>query len=461
MPTPPPDLIAELESLLGERLTRNAAIRERHGQGESWHPPMPPEAVAFARSTAEVSAIVALCAKHRVPVIAFGAGTSIEGQVVAEEGGLCLDLTQMDAILAVRPDDMDVTVQPGVTRKRLNDTLRDQGLFFPVDPGADATLGGMAATRASGTNAVRYGTMRDAVLSLEVVLADGRVIRTARRARKSAAGYDLTRLFIGSEGTLGLITELTLRLWGIPEAISAAVVAFPSVAAAVDAVIATIQAGVPVARIELLDEAMLDAVNRYAKLDYPVAPTLFLEFHGSAKGVAEQAELVGALATERGSGPFRWTTKTEERSKLWQARHDGYYALLARYPGRKGFTTDVCVPISRLAESIAETRAELARMSMPTSILGHVGDGNYHTVFMIEPGNAAELESVKSFAERQVDRALAMDGTSTGEHGVGIGKIAAVEREFGHGVAVMRAIKMALDPANLLNPGKILAKRPA
>jgi len=461
MPALPADLIAELESLLGERLTRNATIRERHGQGESWHPPMPPEAVAFARSTAEVSAIVALCAKHRVPVIAFGAGTSIEGQVVAEEGGLCLDLTQMDAILAVRPDDMDVTVQPGVTRKRLNDTLRDQGLFFPVDPGADATLGGMAATRASGTNAVRYGTMRDAVLSLEVVLADGRVIRTARRARKSAAGYDLTRLFIGSEGTLGLITELTLRLWGIPEAISAAVVAFPSVAAAVDAVIATIQAGVPVARIELLDEAMLDAVNRYAKLDYPVAPTLFLEFHGSAKGVAEQAELVGALATERGSGPFRWTTKTEERSKLWQARHDGYYALLARYPGRKGFTTDVCVPISRLAESIAETRAELARMSMPTSILGHVGDGNYHTVFMIEPGNAAELESVKSFAERQVDRALAMDGTSTGEHGVGIGKIAAVEREFGHGVAVMRAIKMALDPANLLNPSKILAKRPA
>ncbi|MBI4968631.1 MAG: FAD-binding protein [Rhodospirillales bacterium] len=461
MPALPPDLIAGLESLLGERLTRNATIRERHGQGESWHPPMPPEAVAFARSTAEVSAIVALCAKHRVPVIAFGAGTSIEGQVVAEEGGLCLDLTQMDAILAVRPDDMDVTVQPGVTRKRLNDTLRDQGLFFPVDPGADATLGGMAATRASGTNAVRYGTMRDAVLSLEVVLADGRVIRTARRARKSAAGYDLTRLFIGSEGTLGIITELTLRLWGIPEAISAAVVAFPSVAAAVDAVIATIQAGVPVARIELLDEAMLDAVNRYAKLDYPVAPTLFLEFHGSAKGVAEQAELVGALAAERGSGPFRWTTKTEERNKLWQARHDGYYALLARYPGRKGFTTDVCVPISRLAESIAETRADLARMSMPTSILGHVGDGNYHTVFMIEPGNAAELESVKRFAERQVDRALAMDGTSTGEHGVGIGKIAAVEREFGHGVAVMRAIKMALDPANLLNPGKILAKRPA
>jgi D-lactate dehydrogenase (cytochrome) len=454
----PPDesLFAALRQLLGDRFSTSASICEQHGKDESYHPAHSPDAVAFARSTEEVSGIVALCARAKTPVIAFGTGTSLEGHVAALKGGVCIDLSQMNRILRVNAEDMDATVEAGVTRKALNEHLRDTGLFFPIDPGADASLGGMAATRASGTNAVRYGTMRENVLSLTVVLADGRVIRTAHRARKSAAGYDLTRLFIGSEGTLGIITEVTLRLYGIPEAISAAVCAFPTIGAAVDTVILTIQSGVPVARIELLDEAQIDAINKYSKLDNTVAPTLFFEFHGSAAGVAEQVETVKALAAEHGGGDFRWATTPEERSKLWQARHDAYYAALARRPGSKGWATDVCVPISRLAECIAETKRDLAQSSIPSALVGHVGDGNFHLVFMIDPDRPEEIAEASRLNDRMVARALAMDGTSTGEHGVGYGKMEFLVAEHGEALSVMRAIKRALDPDNLLNPGKIV-----
>ncbi|HVH76932.1 MAG TPA: FAD-linked oxidase C-terminal domain-containing protein [Stellaceae bacterium] len=454
----PPDesLFAALRQLLGDRFSTSPAICAQHGKDESYHPAHSPDAVAFARSTEEVSGIVALCARSKTPVIAFGTGTSLEGHVAALKGGVCIDLSQMNRILRVNAEDMDATVEAGVTRKALNEHLRDTGLFFPIDPGADASLGGMAATRASGTNAVRYGTMRENVLSLTVVLADGRVIRTAHRARKSAAGYDLTRLFIGSEGTLGIITEVTLRLYGIPEAISAAVCAFPTIGAAVDTVILTIQSGVPVARIELLDEAQIDAINKYSKLDNPVAPTLFFEFHGSAAGVAEQVETVKALAAEHGGGDFRWATTPEERSKLWQARHDAYYAALARRPGSKGWATDVCVPISRLAECIAETKRDLEHSSIPSALVGHVGDGNFHLVFMIDPDCPEEIAEASRLNDRMVARALAMDGTSTGEHGVGYGKMEFLVAEHGEALSVMRAIKRALDPENLLNPGKIV-----
>ena len=371
-------------------------------------------------------------------------------------GGICIDLSQMSRVLRVNAEDLDVTVEAGVTRKQLNEYLRDTGLFFPIDPGADASLGGMAATRASGTNAVRYGTMRENVLSLTVVLADGRVIRTARRARKSAAGSDLTRLFVGSEGTLGIITELTLRLYGIPEAISAAVCAFPTIGDAVDTVIATIQSGVPVARIELLDEVQMAAINQYSKLDHKVAPTLFFEFHGSPAGVEEQAETVKALAGEHGGGDFRWATTPEARSKLWQARHDAYYAALAQRPGSKGWATDVCVPISRLAECIAETKKDLAQSNVPSALVGHVGDGNFHLVFMIDPNRPEEIAEAARLNDRMVARALAMDGTSTGEHGVGYGKMDFLVAEHGEAVGVMRQIKRALDPDDIMNPGKIV-----
>src|SRR3954447_8835304 len=449
-------LLESLRQRLGNRLSTSAAVCGQHGKDESYHAPHAPDAVAFAHSTEEVAEIVSLCAKHKTPVIAFGTGTSLEGHVAALAGGVSVDLTQMSQVLAVHAEDLDATVQAGVTRKQLNEYLRDTGLFFPIDPGADATLGGMAATRASGTNAVRYGTMRENVLALTVVLADGRIIRTARRARKSAAGYDLTRLFVGSEGTLGIITEVTVRLYGIPEAISAAVCAFPTIAAAVDTVILTIQSGVPVARIELLDEAQIDAINKYSNLNHQVAPTLFFEFHGSEAGVAEQVEMVKAIAAEHGGDDFRWATNAEDRSKLWQARHDAYYAALALRPGSKGWPTDVCVPISRLADCIAETKQDLAQSSIPSALAGHVGDGNFHLIFMIDPQRPEEIAEASRLNDRMVARALAMEGTCTGEHGVGYGKIDFLLDEHGEALDVMRKIKRALDPDDILNPGKIV-----
>jgi D-lactate dehydrogenase (cytochrome) len=449
-------LLGSLRQLLGERLSTSAAVCAHHGKDESYHAPHAPDAVAFAHSTEEVAAIVRLCGDHKTPVIAFGTGTSLEGHVAALAGGVCIDLSQMNRILRVNAEDLDASVEAGVTRKQLNEHLRDTGLFFPIDPGADASLGGMAATRASGTNAVRYGTMRENVLALTVVLARGRVIRTARRARKSAAGYDLTRLFVGSEGTLGIITEVTVRLYGIPEAISAAVCAFPSIEGAVDSVILTIQSGVPVARIELLDELQMAAINNYSKLDHKVAPTLFFEFHGTPAGVAEQAETVKAIAGEHGGDDFRWATTSEERSKLWQARHDAYYAALAQRPGSKGFATDVCVPISRLAECISETKRDLAQSPVPYALVGHVGDGNFHLVFMIDPNRPEEVAEASRLNDRMVARALAMEGTSTGEHGVGYGKMEFLIAEHGKAVSVMRTIKKALDPEGILNPGKIV-----
>ena len=449
-------LLTELRQLLGDRLSTASAVCAQHGKDESYHAPHSPDAVAFARSAQEVAAIVRLCSNYKTPVIAFGTGTSLEGHVAALAGGVCIDLTQMDRILRVNAEDLDAVVEAGVTRKQLNEHLRDTGLFFPIDPGADASLGGMAATRASGTNAVRYGTMRENVLSLTVVLADGRVIRTARRARKSAAGYDLTRLFIGSEGTLGIITEVTVRLYGIPEAISAAVCAFPTIEDAVNTVILTIQNGVPVARIELLDEAQMAATNKYSKLNHKVAPTLFFEFHGTPAGVAEQAETVKSIAADYGGNDFRWATTPEERSKLWQARHDAYYAALALRPGSKGWATDVCVPISRLAECISETQRDLADSPIPSALVGHVGDGNFHLVFMIDPQRPDEIAEASRLNERMVARALAMEGTSTGEHGVGYGKMDFLVSEHGEALSVMRSIKKALDPDNILNPGKIV-----
>ena len=448
-------LLASLRQRLGDRLSTSAAVCEQHGKDESYHTPHAPDAVAFARTTEEVAAIVTLCAEHKTPVIAFGTGTSLEGHVAALKGGVCIDLSQMNRVLRVNAEDLDATVEAGVTRKQLNEYLRDTGLFFPIDPGADASLGGMAATRASGTNAVRYGTMRENVLSLLVVLADGRVIRTARRARKSAAGYDLTRLFVGSEGTLGVITEVTVRLYGIPEAISAAVCAFPSIAAAVDTVILTIQSGVPVARIELLDEAQIDAINKYSKLDHRIAPTLFFEFHGTPAGVAEQAESVKAIAADHDGDDFRWATSPEARSKLWQARHDAYYAALALRPGSKGWPTDVCVPISRLAECIAETKRDLAQSRIPSALAGHVGDGNFHLIFMIDPQCPEEIAEASRLNDRMVNRALEMDGTCTGEHGIGYGKLDFLAAEHGEAISVMRSIKQALDPHDIMNPGKI------
>jgi D-lactate dehydrogenase (cytochrome) len=456
--TTPPNqpLIELLKQRFGERLSTAAAVREQHGKDESYHTPAPPDAVVFARSTEEVAEVVRLCAAHKVPVIPFGTGTSLEGHVAALQGGICIDVSQMNRVLRVSPEDLDCTVEAGVTRKQLNEYLRDTGLFFPIDPGADASLGGMTATRASGTNAVRYGTMRENVLALTVVLADGRVIRTARRARKSAAGYDLTRLFVGSEGTLGVITEVTLRLYGIPEAIMAAVCPFPSVEAAVDTVVATIQAGIPVARIELLDAKQMDAVNKYAKLDYAVAPTLFFEFHGTARGVEEQVAQVKEFAAEQGGTAFRWAATSEERSKLWQARHDAYYAALALRPGSKGWATDVCVPISRLAECIAETKRDLDQSFVNAVLVGHVGDGNFHLAFILDPDKPEELAEATRINDKMVQRAIAMEGTCTGEHGVGYGKLDFLVAEHGDALSVMRLIKKALDPDNIMNPGKIV-----
>jgi D-lactate dehydrogenase (cytochrome) len=449
-------LIEQLRSLLGERLSTARAVREHHGKDASYHEMEMPDAVAFAESTEEVAAIVKLCAEHKRPVIAFGTGTSLEGQVQAAQGGVCIDLSGMTAILEVNEADLDCRVQAGVTRKTLNTYLRDTGLFFPIDPGADASLGGMAATSASGTNAVRYGTMRNNVMGLTVVLADGRVIRTGGRARKSSAGYDLTRLFVGSEGTLGVITEVQLRLYGIPEAMAAAVCSFDSLAGAVDTVILTIQSGIPVARIELLDELQVKAINAYSKLDYPVKPTLFFEFHGTEAGAREQAEMVGEIARDYGGDNFCWATRQEDRNKLWQARHDAYFANLALKPGAKGWATDVCVPISRLAECIVETRKDIDESGVLAPIVGHVGDGNFHLTFLIDPDDPDEMARAEGVNDRMVMRALAMGGTCTGEHGVGTGKMRFLQAEHGEALAVMRQLKQALDPHNIMNPGKIL-----
>jgi len=448
-------VIASLHQLLGDRLSTAALVREKHGKDASWHPCVPPDAVAFAQSTEEVSEIIKLCARHKVPVIPFGSGTGVEGNVVALRGGVSLDLSQMNRILQVSTGDLDATVQAGVTHQQLNEHLRGSGLFFSVDPGANATIGGMAATRASGTNSVRYGTMRENVLSLEVVLPDGCVIRTARRARKSAAGYDLTRLFVGSEGTLGVITEVTVRLYGVPAAISSAVCSFPSVEAAVNVVIKTIQAGVPMARIELADPVQMDAINKYSKLDLPVAPTLWLEFHGTEQGVVEQAKMVQAIASEHGGADFSWTTKPEDRDKLWRARHDVAYAVKALREGGQLWVTDVCVPISRLTECITETQKDLAASFLPAPIVGHAGDGNFHVCFVLNPSDPKEMAEAERLNERVVHRALSLDGTCTGEHGIGCGKIDFLIAEHGDAMSVMHAIKKAIDPDNIMNPGKI------
>ena len=449
--------IDELGALLGDRLSTSPAVCEHHATGETYHAPRPPDAVVFPRTTEEVAEIVRICAAHGVPMVPYGVGTSVEGNVCALEGGVTLDMGQMNNVLRVSQEDLDVTVQAGVTRKQLNTHLRDTGLFFPIDPGADATLGGMTATRASGTNAVRYGTLKENVLGLTVVLPDGQIIRTGGRARKSAAGYDLTRLFVGSEGTLGVMTEITLRLYGIPEAISAAVCSFPSLEAAVNTVILTIQSGIPIARVELLDDIQMDACNKFSKLDYAPKDTLFFEFHGTERGVAEQVEQVRDIVEEFGGSDFQWATKAEERNALWQARHDVYYACLALQPGKKGWATDVCVPISRLAECLIETKKELDASPLLAPIVGHVGDGNFHLCFLIDPDDPTEMAEAKRLNQRMIDRALAMGGTSTGEHGIGCGKLDYLEAEHGAGaVDLMRSLKRTLDPHNLMNPGKVV-----
>ena len=448
---------SELKALLGDRVSTSQAVRDHHGKDESWHHPVAPDIVVFPHSTEEVAAIVRICADNVTPVIPFGAGTSLEGHVIADRGGVCIDMMQMNEVLQVNAEDLDCRVQPGVTRKQLNSYLRDSGLFFPIDPGANASIGGMTATRASGTNAVRYGTMRENVLALTVVLADGRIIKTSRRARKSAAGYDLTRLFVGSEGTLGVITEITLKLYGIPESITSAVVSFPDLKTAVDAVIVTIQMGIPIARIELLDKLQVQACNAYSGLELAEQPTLFLEFHGTTAGAEEQAKLVGEIASEHGGGDFHWTGKVEERTKLWEARHNAAYAAQALRPGCQLWATDVCVPISRLADCILETQEDLAGSYLIAPLVGHVGDGNFHLTFLIDPGKPEEIEEANRLNDRLVMRALSMEGTCTGEHGVGSGKMKFLQAEHGDAVAVMRTLKIAFDPQNIMNPGKIIA----
>ncbi len=453
----PEALTQALQQQFQQRFSQGESNRLQHGRDESVHAPQPPDGVVMAESTEEVATVIRLCAEHGVPVIPYGVGSSVEGHVLATRGGISLDLSGMNQVLAIHAEDGDAVVQAGVTRKQLNDALKGTGLFFPIDPGADATLGGMAATRASGTNAVRYGTMKDNVLATTTVLADGRVMKTGGRARKSSAGYDLTRLLVGSEGTLGVMTELTVKLYPIPEAISAAVCTFPSIEAAVQTVIQTIQLGVPVARIELLDALSLKAINLFSKTTLAEAPTLFFEFHGSPAGVEEQAQTVQAIADELGGANFEWATRPEDRSRLWQARHDAYFACLQLKPGCRCFPTDVCVPISRLAECIAETQADIGQVSIPIALFGHVGDGNFHLVVLVDTDNAKEMEEAAWISRRVVERAIAMEGTCTGEHGIGLGKKKYLLAEHGDvAVDVMRAVKAALDPRGLLNPGKVL-----
>jgi D-lactate dehydrogenase (cytochrome) len=450
--------IRALAACFGNRLVTSLAVRQQHAHTLTWIENQPPDAVVFPQSTADVQEIVRICAAHRVPVIPFGTGTSLEGHVNAPFGGVSIDFRDMNKVLAVHAEDLDCVVQPGITRKQVNEHLRAEGLFFPIDPGADASLGGMAATRASGTNAVRYGTMKDNVLSLKVVLATGEILTTGSRAKKSSAGYDLTRLFVGSEGTLGVITEVTLRLQGIPEAISGGICPFPSVEAACNATILTIQSGIPIARIELLDELHVKAVNAYSKLSLPEKPMLFVEFHGSEAGVAEQSERFGEIAREFGGGPFEWTTKTEDRNRLWQARHDIYWASKGLRPGADVISTDVCVPISRLAECVTETQADIADVGLFAPVVGHVGDGNFHLSLLLDMKDEKEVEAARRFLERLAARAQRMEGTCTGEHGVGQGKMKYLAAEHGpEGIAAMRAIKRLFDPHNIMNPGKIVA----
>jgi D-lactate dehydrogenase (cytochrome) len=449
--------IRELTAAFGNRVVTSQAVREQHGNTVTWIANQPPDAVVFPQNTEEVQQIVRICAGHGVPIIPFGVGTSLEGHVNAPRGGVSVDFHDMNKVLSVHAEDLDCVVQPGITRKALNEQLRDSGLFFPIDPGADATLGGMAATRASGTNAVRYGTMKDNVIALKVVMANGEVMTTARRAKKTAAGYDLTRLMVGSEGTLGVITELTLKLAGIPEAISGGVCPFPSVEACCNTAIHTIQSGISVARIELLDALQVKAVNLHSKLGLPETPMLFLEFHGSEASVAEQSERFGEIAAEFGGGPFEWTTRQEDRSRLWDARHHAAMSNFALRPGAQMIATDVCVPISRLAECVTQTQRDIEESRITAPIVGHVGDGNFHLTLLIDMDDDDEVNRAKDLSERLVERALAMDGTCTGEHGVGQGKMKYLLAEHGApALAAMTAIKRALDPQNIMNPGKIV-----
>ncbi|HCN89173.1 MAG TPA: 2-hydroxy-acid oxidase [Oxalobacteraceae bacterium] len=453
----PAALLAALGAIFGERLSTTQAMREHHGRDESSYDPMLPDAVVFAHSTDEVAAAVTLCSRYEISIIPYGTGTSLEGHVLALHGGITIDVSQMDKVVAIHAEDLTATVQAGVTRKQLNMEIKDSGLFFPIDPGADASLGGMAATRASGTNAVRYGTMRENTLALTVVGADGRILRTGTRARKSSAGYDLTRVYVGSEGTLGIITEVTVKLYPQPEAISAAVCSFPSTADAVNAVIQTIQMGVPVARVEFLDENGVKAINAHDKLGLPEQPLLLFEFHGSQHGVQEQAELVQQITAEHNASGFEWATRPEDRSRLWAARHNAYFALLQMRPGSRSISTDCCVPISRLAECILDTKIDCEKHGVIYSIIGHVGDGNFHVLMLVDPHNPDEVATAEGINQRMVARAIAMDGTCTGEHGVGMHKMDFLVQEHGeNAIDAMRAIKHALDPKNIMNPGKII-----
>jgi len=450
--------VEEAKALLGDRLSTAQAVRDQHARGEDYFTPAPPDAVAYALSTEEVAAVVKICARHKVPVIPWGTGTSLEGHVTAPTGGITIDVSGMDRVLEVNASDMDCRVQAGVTRKALNAHIRDTGLMFPVDPGADASLGGMASVCASGTNAVRYGTMKENVLGLTVVTADGNIIKTGGRARKSSAGYDLTHVYVGAEGTLGIITEVQLRLYGVPEAMAAAVCQYDDLQSAVDTVVTVLQYGIPVARMELLDEAQMEACIAFSKLDgLQVKPTLFFEFHGSEAGAKEQAETVQAIAEEHGGSRFSWATREEDRNRLWEARHNAYYACLAMAPGKRGWATDVVVPISRLTECIVATKQDIAENGLYAPICGHVGDGNFHCCIMLDPDVEAEKQAAHDFSKRLVDRALGMGGTCTGEHGVGIGKIGSLMKETGEAYAYMRRIKQALDPDNIMNPGKVVA----
>ncbi len=450
------EAIKSLQGKFGDKVTQNTAVLEQHGRNEAYFPVTPPDAVVFPESTQDVAEIVKICAGHHCPIIAYGTGTSLEGHQLAIKGGISLDMSKMNAVLAVHAEDMDAVVQPGVTREQLNEDLRATGLFFPVDPGANASLGGMTATRASGTTAVRYGTMRENVMALEVVLADGRIIRTGSRARKSSAGYDLTKLFVGSEGTLGIITEITLRLQGQPEAVSAATCSFPDIESAVNTVMATIQMGIPMARIEFVDEMMVKGFNLYQGSEMPEVPHLFVEFHGSPNGVKEQAESFGEIVADMGGSDFKWSDSTEDRNALWKMRHNAYYAHKALRPDAHALSTDVCVPISRLAEAVNFARAESGRLDLMVSILGHVGDGNFHCAVSFDPDDAAEHGAVKEFLHALNHRALELDGTVTGEHGIGVGKMKYMADEHGDALQVMVDIKKTLDPQNIMNPGKML-----